>query len=144
MVTDTLDKVACPLFLFVITMENHGPLHMEKASREDVARLYTAPPPEGFDDLTIYLRHLRNADSIIRVLQEKLKRCGHPAGLCWFGDHVPIMPEVYKALGAPCGDTEFMFWSNTADGPSEEKRLAAHQLAVCWLRAMKLDSLCSN
>ncbi|HLF31585.1 MAG TPA: LTA synthase family protein [Xanthomonadales bacterium] len=138
MIADILDQASSPLFLFAITMENHGPLHLEKAGREDVAELYTEPPLKGCDDLTIYLRHLRNADSMIRVLREQLNRCGHPAGLCWFGDHVPIMPGVYDALGAPCGDTEFLIWSNAADGPPEEKRLAAHQLAVDWLRAMKL------
>ena len=35
-----LERSKEPLFLFVITMENHGPLHLEAVAPEDVAALY--------------------------------------------------------------------------------------------------------
>jgi phosphoglycerol transferase MdoB-like AlkP superfamily enzyme len=34
-----------PLFVFVITMENHGPLHLEKVHPGDAERFYSTPPP---------------------------------------------------------------------------------------------------
>jgi hypothetical protein len=137
-VSDVLDKSSTPVFVFAITMENHGPLHLEKVSAGDIADLYTDTPPVGCDDLTIYLRHLRNADRMIGTLRQRLELCSCPAGLCWFGDHVPVMPAVYDALSVPEGETDFLFWSNGVQHRTEEKPLAAHQLAVHWLRSMKL------
>lgn len=130
-----------PVFVFAITMENHGPLHLEKASEEDVARLYAEPPPAGCNDLTIYLRHLRNADDMLARLTAVLSACSRPSGLCWFGDHVPIMSEVYDAVGAPDGDTEYLVWRNaSAACPADEKCIEAHSLAFIWLRAMGMVS----
>jgi phosphoglycerol transferase MdoB-like AlkP superfamily enzyme len=82
-----------PLFVFVITMENHGPLHLEKVAPGDEERLYTAVPPPGCEDLTIYLRHLVNADRMAGRLRAAIDGLPGPACLCWFGDHVPIMPR---------------------------------------------------
>lgn len=118
-----------PLFIFVITMENHGPLHLEKAQAVDYVACYTSPPPPGCDDLTVYLRHLRNADRMIGDLRSCLERHPRPARLCWYGDHVPIMAEVYRQLGDPDGQTEYFIWSNR---PAEKKAPA---------RALSLDAL---
>lgn len=136
------DKVAAllreatgPVFVFVITMENHGPLHLERVAPADVEALYSVPPPVGCDDLTIYLRHLRNADQMIAKLRQALERCERPATLCWFGDHVPIMPGVYENFGAPGGLVEYVCWSNRKAGCTEERELHAHDLALGWLAA---------
>lgn len=144
MISDILEKACKPVFIFAITMENHGPLHLEKASAEDVAELYTEPPPPGCDDLTVYLRHLRNADRMIAILRKKLEDTRRAAWLSWFGDHVPIMPHVYDIMGAPNGDTEFVLWCNASRDLPKEKRLEAHELAMGWLQAMKLATLSSG
>jgi len=99
-----------PLFVFVITMENHGPLHLERIAPGDDERLYTAPPPSGCDDLTIYLRHLVNADRMAGRLRAAIDGMPGSACLCWFGDHVPIMPGAYRALGVPDGRTDYLIW----------------------------------
>ncbi|MFZ5510884.1 MAG: LTA synthase family protein, partial [Pseudomonadota bacterium] len=140
MVARMLGKASAPLFVFAITMENHGPLHLEKVDGLDVAELYTLPPPPGCDDLTIYLRHLRNADRMIHSVREALEACSRAAGLCWFGDHVPIMPGVYDRHGAPEGHTPFLCWSNVGQRQAQETRVAAHQLPLVWLRAMGLTA----
>ncbi|MEQ1518185.1 MAG: sulfatase-like hydrolase/transferase, partial [Usitatibacteraceae bacterium] len=51
-VRSLLDAAAEPLFIFVITMENHGPLHEEKVAEGDIGRLYATPPPAGYDEFT--------------------------------------------------------------------------------------------
>lgn len=99
-----------PIFVYVITMENHGPLHLEKVLAGDVERLYANAPPQGCEDLTIYLRHLNNADRMAGMLRTRLSELPGHNWLCWFGDHVPIMPAVYKALGAPRGETDYFIW----------------------------------
>lgn len=104
-----------PIFIFVITMENHGPLHLEKPDAHDIDDLYSAKPPTGCDDLTVYLRHLRNADRMIGDMRALLMQHPRPARFCWYGDHVPIMPEVYRQFGAPDGRTNYFVWDNQAE-----------------------------
>ena len=135
------DKVAAllreatdPVFVFVITMENHGPLHLERVAPSDLEALYSVPPPDGCDDLTIYLRHLRNADRMIAQLRHTLENSGRSASLCWFGDHVPIMPNVYKRFGTPSGEVEYVLWQSNCTDAGFKKTLNAEQLATSWLR----------
>ena len=104
-----------PLFIYVITMENHGPLHLEKISPEEAALLYKTPPPSSCDDLSIYLRHLRNADRMIGMLRKTLENSERTGLLCFFGDHLPIMEGVYKKLGYPDGNSEYLIWSNRGE-----------------------------
>lgn len=132
-VADVLREATRPVFVFVITMENHGPLHLERVTPGDVDALYTTAPPDGCDDLTIYLRHLRNADRMIAKLRQALDRCERPASLCWFGDHVPIMPSVYETFGAPNGEVEYVFWSNKNPAPPRTADLVANDLPMEWL-----------
>ena len=101
-----------PIFIFVITMENHGPLHLEKPDEHDIDDLYSVKPPIGCDDLTVYLRHLRNADRMMGSLRDFLKQHRRSARFCWYGDHVPIMPAVYRQFGAPDGRTNYFVWEN--------------------------------
>jgi phosphoglycerol transferase MdoB-like AlkP superfamily enzyme len=135
------DKVAAllgesrdPLFIFVITMENHGPLHLERVVPGDIDALYTAVPPNGCDDLTVYLRHLRNADQMIAKLRQTLDRSERPASLCWFSDHVPTMPSVYETFGLPNGDVEYVIWNNRNSISTLNVDTEASALAMMWLR----------
>lgn len=99
-----------PIFVFVITMENHGPLHLEEVQEGDDEKIYSSPPASDCVDLTIYLRHLRNADRMAGLLRKYLEAMPGSGWLCWFGDHVPIMPNVYKAMGMPDGRTDYIIW----------------------------------
>lgn len=132
-IADIIRDASGPVFVFAITMENHGPLHLEQVQPADIASLYSAPPPAGCDDLTIYLRHLRNADKMTARLQRLLKDCDRAASLCWFGDHVPIMPTVYETFGSPSGDVEYVIWHNWNDKPSAQADLPVSELGVRWL-----------
>jgi len=130
-----------PIFVFVITMENHGPLHLEKVLEGDVERLYSSPPPEGCDDLTIYLRHLSNADHMAGMLRDQLDALPGSGWLCWYGDHVPIMPKVYGAMCTPDGQTDYLIWKkgdNTGKGTRLD--LKVEDLSYLLLQKMALVS----
>ncbi|MGE8454681.1 MAG: LTA synthase family protein, partial [Pseudomonadales bacterium] len=71
-------------------------------------------------------RHLRNADAMFSSLRQTLLSNGRPAGLCIFGDHIPIMPKVYRALGAVSGLTEGMIW---AVGGKRSTSQSAHEIS---------------
>jgi phosphoglycerol transferase MdoB-like AlkP superfamily enzyme len=143
-----------PTFVFVITMENHGPLHLEQISPEKVDTLYDAPPPGGFNDLSAYLRHLKNADQMVARLAAAFDQMTTPVSLCWYGDHVPIMPDVYDQLQYWPRDSDYLIWDSSetrfgkcSDGAAgvisvESGTLAIHQLANAWISTLR--NLCTS
>jgi len=134
-----LENADGPLFVFAITMENHGPLHWESVAADDEARLYRTPPPPGFDDLTVYLRHVENAGRMLAEIRDALETGPRDGGLCWYGDHVPIMPKVYADTGFADGRTDYFLWRRggapAAQAPDD---LRAEDLAAALLDAMGL------
>ncbi|MGB6218964.1 MAG: LTA synthase family protein [Castellaniella sp.] len=130
-----------PLYVHVITMENHGPLHWERVDAGDAAAVCREPLPEDCRDLVAYCRHLRNADAMFGMLASALAASPRPAGLCLYGDHVPIMPDVYRRLGAPSGETDYVIWR--PDGPAgapPAAPLAASDLGPAFMAHMGLMS----
>lgn len=126
-----------PTFVFAISMENHGPLHLEKPiAAADEGSLYTAPPPPDCDNLGVYLNHLRHTDQMLGRLKE-ISPAKRPLSICFYGDHVPIMPECYRALGAPTGDVPYFCW-NSHPGKQVRKNLRAEDLALSWLKGLRL------
>lgn len=120
------DSDNSPLFILVITMENHGPLHLETPRERDAYRLspvcQAAAHRPYYRDLKVYLRHLANADRMLNNLSRRLLESPRDGLLCWYGDHVPILDQAYRALGEPDGTTDYLIWSTRPD-------IARHSLA---------------
>lgn len=134
---DTADKR--PLFILVISMENHGPLNLESPREADWQRLAhdSATPSERarLNDLAVYLRHLGNADAMLGTLSRRLAQETRGGLLCWYGDHVPIMDQAYGQLGDPAGTTDYLIWSTQGAEPSA-RPIQRHvaELGVALLR----------
>ena len=124
-----------PIYLHVITMENHGPLHLESVDSDNVADVFNAPMPMACRDLVAYARHLRNADLMFGYLRQALINRARPSSLCIFGDHVPIMPEAYKTLEYEIADTDYLLWSS-GGGIGESQKMAVTMLAKEWIRRL--------
>lgn len=126
-----------PLFIFAITMENHGPLHLESFTQEDIDTVYNSGPPKNHHDLTVYLKHIKNADQMLFDLSDYLKQQKNDIVLCWYGDHVPSMPDVYKELDFNDGRTDYLIWHNKSDitQATEEQDLPIERLSFALLEA---------
>lgn len=75
-----------PTMIYAVTIENHGPW---------------APDGDSSGDLKqSYLRLVRNSDTMLSALVERLGALGRPALLVFFGDHRPSIPGAT----APGGD----------------------------------------
>ncbi|WP_080700847.1 LTA synthase family protein [Bordetella hinzii] len=122
-----------PLYVHVITMENHGPLHWEAVSKADVSAQLDGPMPRGCADLVAYVRHLRNADAMFRMVKKALSEHTRPAALCLYGDHVPIMPKVYDVLGHVGGNSDYVMWRNHGDDKKEVGVKKISELAAFFL-----------
>lgn len=121
-----------PVFIFAITMENHGPLELEPLQRETLA--HTLPhaswPPSGHQrNLAVYLRHLKHADAMLNSLKNTLEDAGRPGVLGFYGDHVPILPEAYAHYAMPSGKTPYMIWS-TRQAAAPENALGRHDISA--------------
>lgn len=123
-----------PLYLHIITMENHGPLHWETVGPADHAAVTQSPLPAGCDDLVVYARHLRNADTMFTMLADALRTHHRRASFCLYGDHVPIMAQVYRTLGEPAGTTPYLAWANWPVASAPAASIGLHQLAMRWLQ----------
>lgn len=130
----TLDGATQPMFVFAITMENHGPLHLENVSSEEAAHLFDTIPPPGCGELAPYVRHLANASRMAGALRDHLRMSTRPGWLCFYGDHVPIMQAAYRTLGAPHGDTDYLVWGNQRQG----EHVPAIDIATCELGSLLL------
>ncbi|SAI28732.1 sulfatase [Bordetella trematum] len=118
-----------PIYIHVITMENHGPLHMEEITSSCMKEMLLQPLRHDCNELIAYLRHIKNADRMFMQLRGNLKSRTRSARLCLFGDHVPIMPKVYKGLGPVSGSSDYVIWTDGAsvERPSIKKKV--HELA---------------
>ena len=99
---EQLDRARQPLFLFAISMENHGPY--DAYPNADPARLAAQPLPPGLDAeatqrLRGYLLHLENADRALGRLADALSRRSRRSLLLFYGDHLPALPRVYEQAG---------------------------------------------
>ena len=74
-VLQRVSNATWPLFIYVVTMENHGPW----------------PQAEG-GGLGHYLRHLRGSDRMLDRLAKGLEATQQAATLVFFGDHRPSIP----------------------------------------------------
>jgi phosphoglycerol transferase MdoB-like AlkP superfamily enzyme len=128
-----------PRFVFAITIENHGPFHLEKATAIEADALYRRPNGPAIDDLTVYLRHLANANKMLGRLQDFLAHRQRKTLLCFYGDHVPAMGHVYEALNANPQNSDFLIWgnhgiANQAAGASGAQCLTPEQLGLRMAR----------
>jgi hypothetical protein len=97
-------------------------------------RLYATTPPNGFDDFTIYLRHLKNTDAMLGKLHDALTDGSRPGWLCAYGDHVPILPSVYARSGFADGNTDYLIVGSDGKGSGTQLDLEPEALALCLLQ----------
>ncbi|SPU49412.1 LTA synthase family protein [Bordetella trematum] len=123
-----------PVYVHVITMENHGPLHVEKISESCVAETVLQPVRQDCSELIAYLRHIRNADRMFSLLRTYLLSKERPARLCVYGDHVPIMPNVYKGMGKVSGSSDYAIWARGKRESRPAVRKKVHELASDFMK----------
>ncbi|MFC6669064.1 LTA synthase family protein [Marinobacterium aestuariivivens] len=134
-----LDGAGQPLFIFAITMENHGPLHLETITAEARNRFFESPTGGEDDNLAIYLRHLQNADRMLERLTQHLAQHDPEAVLSWYGDHVPGMPDIYQARDYQDPCTDYLVWSaaRTGTAPRERRETSVEALPALMLSATR-------
>jgi phosphoglycerol transferase MdoB-like AlkP superfamily enzyme len=91
-------------------------------------------------DLTVYLRHLVNADAMIERLLDYLRARRRDTVLCFYGDHVPALPDVYARLGCEPVHSDYFMWRNFGDAPAIKRNLRIEELGAVLIRAIGANS----
>lgn len=128
-----------PVFVFAMTMENHGPLHLEFVSPGESLPLHRLGEDADWRDLTAYLRHVANADAMIGRLLGYLRERRRDTVVCFYGDHVPALGHVFDKLGASPEKSNYFIWRNFDVLSGERQDLRAEELGSALLRATSVD-----
>ncbi|MBD5608515.1 MAG: LTA synthase family protein [Desulfovibrio sp.] len=129
-------KASRPTFVFAISMENHGPLGLERIAPEH-SLFYDSPPPDGCEELGVYLNHIKNCDRTLGVLYKAFSG-RDPLSLCFYGDHIPILSDCYKVLSPPSGKTSYFCWRADREFNTSPRPEKAENLALKWLESLDL------
>lgn len=122
------------LFLFVITMENHGPWLADdpRHALPDPAPGLPAIPQR--DALRCYLHGLRHTDAMLGAICDAV--AAGPGGLvAAYGDHHPSLPAAYAALGFTDSATDYVIWRAYGTGGGARRDIGAHELPAAILNA---------
>ena len=127
-----------PSLIMAMTMENHGPLHLERVVKGEAQRYHSLGDDVQWSELTAYLRHIENADVMIGKLMYALSQRERETLVCFYGDHVPAIAHVFDALGKPLRKSDYFIWRSHGDGPSQRADIDASALGVAIIDQMEV------
>jgi len=107
---DQLDKSDAPLFLNLVTMQNHYPYGHEYDEEWPVAA-----PKDVRRQLGPYLTGLHASDQALADFVEKLSAMPEKTAVVFYGDHLPALwsKDIYALNGDPTmKSTPFFIWTN--------------------------------
>jgi phosphoglycerol transferase MdoB-like AlkP superfamily enzyme len=123
-----LDAEGPRVFIFAITMGNHGPWRdAVYPSDPELRRNFDLRGlPQG-DELLRYLEGLRRSDEMLQILLSGLQRRGGEGVLSFYGDHLPSLPHAFQHLGFDEWDSDYVVWHRTGF-PARQLDLPAYRL----------------
>lgn len=102
-----------PVFLNVVTMQNHWPM---VDSYDDPIDVEGVPDAQSRGNVTHYLRGLKHTDRALADLLADLQELDEPTAVVFFGDHQPgIYPDEVTERGdnpRKVLETPFLLWSS--------------------------------
>jgi hypothetical protein len=121
-----VDEVGPQVFVFAITMGNHGPWLSQAPAEPELAGLLDPDIPQRME-LLRYLGGLRQSDTMLRLLIGGLERRSDDPLLGFYGDHLPSLPRAFAHLGFADWRSDYAIRSKS-DEISQLGDLRAHEL----------------
>lgn len=114
-IIDEYEKCSSPLFVFAVTMQNHGPYN---ARHYDEDRITVSG--EINDDmekiLNTYSTGVKDADDALKLLVQYFEVNKEPTIIVFFGDHLPYLGAAYRGYT----ETNFISDANPKQWSKEE------------------------
>ena len=120
------------LFLFVISIENHGPWPAGDPRRALPDPAPGLPDLPGGAELRCFFHGLRHGDAMLGTIGDAAAEQG--GLIAAYGDHVPSLPAAYDALGFRDSATDYAIWG-AGGGAGARIDIAAHDLPAAILAA---------
>ncbi len=132
-----VEKYGPNVFVFVITMENHGPWIAPPGGLPINLLSGLALPQEEKVALERYLQSLRSADQMLKVLSNTLGANRSPGVLAFYGDHLPAFSSVFKQLEFRDLRSDYLLWRPGAN-KALRRDICAQDLAGAVLDALHM------
>jgi hypothetical protein len=136
-VLGVLDAEGPRVFIFAITMGNHGPWREVGLPIDPELRHQFDPEdvPQG-GDLARYLEGLRRSDEMLQILLSGLRQRDREGVLAFYGDHLPSLPHAFGYFDFDEGGTDYVVRHDAALH-SHQLDLPAHGLPQVIIEALR-------
>jgi phosphoglycerol transferase MdoB-like AlkP superfamily enzyme len=119
------------LFVFIVTIENHGPWPTNGVHHPDEAdslwRGLVVPETER-SAFKGFVQGVRNADAMLGMLTQTLDASTAGGLLALYGDHLPSFPKTFHRFGFHDERSDYLLW-RAGSGLGARRDLAAQDLA---------------
>jgi hypothetical protein len=124
-----IDERGPRLFLFIVTMENHGPWN-DAAAQAGADWLAPGAPLSAAERQSLgrYLSSLVHTDAMLRCVADKLSSLERPGTLAAYGDHLPSFASAFAKLALRDHRSDYLIWCRGQSAAAGRDDLAAHEL----------------
>lgn len=139
-----------PLFLFNVTIQNHGGYGEEFDNF--TSNVHLTEYPGRFPETEQYLSLINETDAAVKDLITYFSAQDEPTVICFFGDHLPSMKNGFyeTILGESLSDltgaqmqslykTDYFIWANYDIAEETEKDISVNYLSTMLLEAAGID-----
>ena len=123
------------LFLFAITMENHGPWNLGPERRTEMDLAPGLPPMAQRAEVLNLLAGLRGGDAMLGLMADALTRREESALLALYGDHLPSLPLAFEQMAFTGMETDYVIWT-PRHGEGLRRDLPIHSLGAAITAAL--------
>lgn len=95
MIIAETEKSEQPVFIFAVSMQNHGPYPLGKSGKNKI-KVSGNLSNQAKDSLETYVQGLSDADRSLKMLVEHFEKKSEPTMIVFFGDHLPLLGENYQ------------------------------------------------
>lgn len=92
--TENVDR---PVFVYAVTMQNHGPYDVNRY--ENTIQVDGRLSTESKQNLETYVQGISDSDQALQELIEHYQHSDEPTVVVFFGDHLPLLGDVYQESG---------------------------------------------
>jgi len=133
-----------PLFIFNVTMQNHGGYTEDKVVEEEDCVQLTGMP--GYPKVEQYLSLVRQSDKAFQILTDYFSKQEEPTIILIFGDHQPVIySDFHDAMMSAAGDDNFdvyqkkymvpfIIWANYDIPEADIEKMSANYLSSYLLK----------
>jgi hypothetical protein len=135
---DLLREEGPGVFIFIITMENHGPWDLmpgQPAAMDAIANLPNVPERQA---LGRFIHGVKNADDMLGTLTTALSEAPRPGICAFYGDHLPSFPAAFPALNFHDTRSDYVIWHG-GQGNAARMDLPAFGLSSAILDALTVQ-----